>query len=91
MFDMELFQKATVKIPERYLLVNMVTIRTKQITNGADPLVDPEDLKPVDIALKEISEGMIIPHKEDILLSGDDLLSGNDSLSDNDSEDISDE
>jgi len=35
----------------------------RQIINGSDPLVEVEDMSPMDIALKEIAEGMIEPRK----------------------------
>ena len=59
MFNQELFAKALIKVPEKYLLVNLAAMRTRQLIHGADPLVDPEDLLPLDIALKEICADMI--------------------------------
>lgn len=59
MFNTRLYALAAEKIEEKYLLTNLVAMRTRQLINGSDPLVDPEDLKPMDIALKEIVEGMI--------------------------------
>ncbi len=74
MFNTELYQKATEKIPEKYLLANLVTIRMRQLINGADPMVDPEDLKPLDIALKEIIEGMIEPRKAETVMTGEEIF-----------------
>lgn len=75
MFNTELYAKAVKKITDKYLLANIVSIRTRQLINGADPLVDPEDMEPMDIALKEISEGMIEPKKADIFSTEEDIFS----------------
>ncbi len=75
MFNTELFAKAQKKVYPKYLMVNLVTMRMRQLMEGADPLVDPEDMSPVNIVLKEIAEGLIQPHKEEIT-SGDDLFGG---------------
>ena len=73
MFNREYYIKATEKIPEKYLLANIVSMRMRQLINGADPLVEDEGMAPIDIALKEIAEGMIEPRKEEIP-SGDELF-----------------
>jgi len=59
MFSTELYAEALTKVPEKYLLVSLVARRSRQLIQGADPLVDPEDLKPIDIALKEVCAEMI--------------------------------
>ena len=74
MFNTELYRKAAEIIPEKYLLANIVTIRMRQLINGADPMVDPEDLKPLDIALKEITEGMIEPRKAEPVMTGEEFF-----------------
>jgi len=73
MFDTYLYSQAKKKISHKYLLANIITMRMKQIMEGADPLIDPEDMHPLNIALKEIAEGLIEPHKEEIK-SGEDLF-----------------
>ena len=73
MFNRELYSQAMKKIPEKYLMANVVTMRMRQLMEGGDPLVDPEDMLMIDIALKEIAEGLIEPHKEEIP-SGEDLF-----------------
>ncbi len=73
MFDTYLYSQAKKKISHKYLLANIITLRMKQIMEGSDPLIDPEDMSPVNIALKEIAEGLIEPHKEEIK-SGEDLF-----------------
>lgn len=64
MFSLELYTAASKKVPQRYLLANLVTMRVRQLARGADPLVDPEDMQVVDVALKEIATGMVEPRKE---------------------------
>lgn len=59
MFDLQLFAKALQVIPQRYLLVNAMAMRIRQLQGGVEPLVDPENLSLFDIALKEIVEGKI--------------------------------
>ncbi|MBI4827425.1 MAG: DNA-directed RNA polymerase subunit omega [Nitrospinae bacterium] len=71
MFSLELFTAASKKVPQRYLLANLVTMRVRQLTRGADPLVDPEDMQVVDVALKEIATGMVEPRKEVVPTSED--------------------
>lgn len=71
MFSLELYTAASKKVPQRYLLANLVTMRVRQLTRGADPLVDPEDMQVVDVALKEIATGMVEPRKEVVPTSED--------------------
>jgi DNA-directed RNA polymerase subunit omega len=49
------------KVPNRFHLVQMASIRTKQIKKGAKALVQTEDNKEVVIALREIAAGYIHP------------------------------
>ena len=46
-------------VDNRFELVLLATRRARQIANGKEPLVDPEDDKPTVIALREIAEGKI--------------------------------
>lgn len=46
-------------LENRFELVLVSARRARQIANGRDPLVDPENDKPTVIALREISEGLI--------------------------------
>ncbi|MBF0171218.1 MAG: DNA-directed RNA polymerase subunit omega [Nitrospinae bacterium] len=60
MFNTELYAAAAAKIPEKYLLTNLVSMRARQIQDRtSDPMIDPTDLSPIDIALKEIAEGLL--------------------------------
>ncbi len=47
------------KIPNRFQLVLTATKRARQISNGAEPQVAPENDKPTVIALREIAQGYI--------------------------------
>ncbi len=46
-------------VDNRFELVLIATRRTRQLTLGAEPLVDPENDKPTVIALREIAEGLV--------------------------------
>lgn len=47
-------------ITDPYVLVNVVSLRVKQLRRGSRPLVESlEKLAPEDIALREITEGKI--------------------------------
>jgi DNA-directed RNA polymerase subunit omega len=49
------------QVPNRFHLVQMAAIRTKQIKKGARALVEAEGNKDVVVALREIAAGMIKP------------------------------
>ena len=67
MFNTSLYAQAHEKIKEKYLLTNIVAMRTRQLINGAEPLVDAEDMGPMDIALKEIIEGQVSVRKPEVV------------------------
>ncbi len=46
-------------VDNRFDLVLIATKRTRQLTLGAEPLVEPENDKPTVIALREIAEGLV--------------------------------
>ena len=54
-------------IHNRFELVLTATKRARQISNGAEPLVEEENDKPTVIALREIADGLIDSEKIDIL------------------------
>jgi DNA-directed RNA polymerase subunit omega len=54
-------EDCTEKVPNRFHLVQMASIRTKQLKKGARPLVASEDNKEVVVALREIAAGFIKP------------------------------
>ena len=54
-------------IDNRFELVLTATKRARQITHGAEPLVEEENDKPTVIALREIAEGLIDSERVDLL------------------------
>jgi DNA-directed RNA polymerase subunit omega len=54
-------EDCTEKVPNRFHLVQMASIRTKQLKKGARALVAAEDNKEVVVALREIAAGYIKP------------------------------
>lgn len=63
-------QKAQVLIEDPTILINVVSLRVKQLKRGNRPLVESlEKLSPEDIALREIAEGKItylLPTEEEL-------------------------
>ena len=55
------------KIDNRFELVLTATKRARQISHGAEPLVEEENDKPTVIALREIAEGLIDAERVDVL------------------------
>ena len=55
------------KINNRFEMVLTATKRARQISHGADPLVEEENDKPTVIALREISEGLVNPESVDVI------------------------
>ncbi len=53
------------RVPNRFNLVQMAAIRTKQLKRGAKPLADAEENKDVVVALREIAAGYIKPNYPD--------------------------
>ena len=53
------------KVPNRFHLVQMAAIRTKQLKKGATALVRSEENKEVVVALREIAAGYIKPDYPD--------------------------
>jgi DNA-directed RNA polymerase subunit omega len=49
------------KIPSRYMLVNVVAQRARQISNNAEESGIPLDDKPVSMAIREVAEGKCKP------------------------------
>ena len=54
-------------IDSRYLLVNVVARRARQISIEAEQEGYALDDKPVTLAIREVAEGKCIPHAEDVL------------------------
>ena len=58
-------EDCTEKVPNRFHLVQMASIRTKQLKKGARALVASEGNKEVVVALREIAAGFITPDYPD--------------------------
>jgi DNA-directed RNA polymerase subunit omega len=52
------------KVPNRFMLVNMVAKRVRQIREGSEYLVRSPKNEDIVVALREIAAGKIIPRKE---------------------------
>ena len=53
------------RLDNRYDLVILASKRARQLTMGADPLIDQENDKPTVIALREIAAGLITTENVD--------------------------
>ncbi len=58
-------EDCTALVPNRFHLVQMAAIRTKQLKKGARPLVLADDNKEAVLALREIAAGYIKPDYPD--------------------------
>ena len=47
------------KVDSRYTLAVEASKRARQLVDGAQPLVDPKDMKPLKIAIEEINRGLL--------------------------------
>ena len=47
------------KVDCRYTLVVECAKRARELVGGAQPLIDPKDMKPVSIAVDEINRGLL--------------------------------
>ncbi len=47
------------KVDCRYTLVVEASKRARQLLGGAQPMVDPKDMKPLQIAVDEINRGLL--------------------------------
>ncbi len=54
-------EDCTDRVPNRFHLVQMAAIRTKQLKKGARPLVQTDGNKEVVTSLREIAAGLIEP------------------------------
>jgi len=60
--------KLNERVPNRYLLVNVVARRARQIAEAADESGEPLDEKPVTTALNEVAAGQISAADVDITI-----------------------
>ena len=47
------------KVDCRYTLVVEASKRARQLVDGAQPLIDPKEMKPLKIAVEEINRGLL--------------------------------
>ena len=57
-------EDCTEQVPNRFHLVQMAAIRTKQLKKGARPLVQTDGNKEVVTSLREIAAGYVLPDYE---------------------------
>ena len=60
--------KLTANVPNRYLLVNVVARRARQIAQEAEGCGEPMDVKPVTVAINEVAEGQYSVAAADIVI-----------------------
>lgn len=58
--------KLTSHVPNRYLLVNVVARRARQIAQEAEDNGEKMDVKPVTLAINEVAEGKLSVAASDI-------------------------
>lgn len=56
-------------IPSRYLLVNVVARRARQIAHEAEDLGEKLDIKPVTLAIQEVADGKISVDAADVVIT----------------------
>ena len=52
-------RELTQKVDCRYTLVIEASKRARQLVAGAQPLIDPKEMKPVTVAVEEINRGLL--------------------------------
>lgn len=60
--NLEMLEKARARVPSIPVLVNLVSLRTKQLNRGERPFLKPlsKEEDKSDIALREIAEGLVL-------------------------------
>lgn len=61
--------KLTAQVPNRYLLVNVVARRARQIAQEAEDTGVKMDVKPVTLAINEVAEGKLSTTAADVVIS----------------------
>lgn len=62
--------KLTANVPNRYLLVNVVARRARQIAQEAEDMGEKTDVKPVTLAINEVADGQISVAASEIEMEG---------------------
>ena len=60
--------KLTAHVPNRYLLVNVVARRARQIAQTAEDADQKMDEKPVTLAIQEVAEGKVSVAAADVVI-----------------------
>ena len=60
-------------IPSRYLLVNVVARRARQISESAEEIGEPLDEKPVTLAIQEVADGKLDARSMDLTIEEDNV------------------
>ena len=60
--------KLTANVPTRYLLVNVVARRARQIAQEAEDNGEKMDVKPVTLAIHEVADGKLSAAASDIVI-----------------------
>lgn len=60
--------KLTANVPNRYLLVNVVARRARQIAQEAEDNGEKMDVKPVKLAIHEVADGKLSAAASDIVI-----------------------
>ena len=47
------------KVDSRYTLVVETSKRARQLVAGAQPLIDPKEMKPLRVAVEEVNRGLL--------------------------------
>jgi len=58
----------TVNVPNRYLLVNVVARRARQLAQEAEDSQERLDVKPVTLAIQEVADGKISVAASDVVI-----------------------
>ena len=58
--------KLTANVPNRYMLVNVVARRARQIAQEAEDMGEKMDVKPVTLAIHEVADGKMSVAASDI-------------------------
>ncbi len=66
--------KLTGYVPNRYMLVNVVARRARQIAENAEEIGEHLDEKPVTLAIHEVADGKLDASHMDLTIRDEDLL-----------------
>lgn len=61
--------KLTANVPNRYLLVNVVARRARQIAQEAEDLGEKLEVKPVTLAIQEVADGKYSVAAADVVIN----------------------